>query len=636
MNYSSIDLIKNKMSEDDIKVISFDVFDTLLVRRICTVDDLYRLLNKKFRKLTDSNLDFGKVRIESEQVLRREIIRGERDKEDFFIDEIYDLISRDYQIPAEVSGEMLQEELSIERDVCFQRKSGKTLFDFAKTTGKKIIMVSDMYLRKEHIEDLLRANGYEGYDDIFVSSEVGLRKTTGHLYEYVAKVVNVSPDRIFHIGDNPQNDIENAEKKGFNTAWLPSTFSCYMSHGCAHQAEKMCKDLVDWEVSVSEPGVSVSRQMAANMYFDDPFRIYDDESDYNADPYFVGYAALGLHVLALTKWIIDQLRRDNAEKIIFLARDGYLPMKVYEMIREKHPDIPKAEYLHTSRMAVLPAIVKTPEDLFQIPIDKRYHTPEKFLEKIDFCAKENAWEIMQANGRYKNYKSGEILTADAFHGFVSDFISCAYDKDKHEMNKRIISEYLLGNKESAITDNSVLFDSGYSGRMTSAIRDLTGKQFLVYFIHVNGNSSFFNEAIENYKIRSFLDFSPYMEAALREYAYLEPVASCIGYTEGKEAIFDEGPDEEYKKTVTLMQKGALDFVRDFLDTFDKYENETEFRSLSAAIPFEAFLRFCSEKDRHIFDGICFDDELWGGRRDIDLNYLMDARISKLPGYATHH
>ena len=74
-------------------------------------------------------------------------------------------------------------------------------------------------------------------------------------------------------------------------------------------------------------------------------------------------------------------------------------------------------------------------------------------------------------------------------------------------------------------------------------------------------------------------------------------------------------------------------MRDFLETFTGYEKETGCRGLSAAIPFEAFLRYCSEEDRHMFDGVMIDDELWGGRRDIDLNYLMDARISKLPGYA---
>ena len=54
-----------------------------------------------------------------------------------------------------------------------------------------------------------------------------------------------------------------------------------------------------------------------------------ENSDYNADPYFVGYAALGPEVLALIKWIADNLERDNANGIVFLSRDGYLPMQVY-------------------------------------------------------------------------------------------------------------------------------------------------------------------------------------------------------------------------------------------------------------------------------------------------------------------
>ena len=155
----------------------------------------------------------------------------------------------------------------------------------------------------------------------------------------------------------------------------------------------------------------------------------------------------------------------------------------------------------------------------------------------------------------------------------------------------------------------------------------------VYYIHSDGSSCFMNEAEADIKIRTFLDFSPYMESTMREYAYLEPKASCIGYTDNLEPVFDCGPDAGYSDTAVSMQKGALDYVSEFLDAFHDYEKETSCRALSAAIPFEAFLRYCSEADRHMFDGVMIDDELWGGRRDIDLNYLMDARISKLPQYA---
>ena len=64
-----------------------------------------------------------------------------------------------------------------------------------------------------------------------------------------------------------------------------------------------------------------------------------------------------------------------------------------------------------------------------------------------------------------------------------------------------------------------------------------------------------------------------------------------------------------------------------------YEEETAFRYHSASIPFEAFLRHCSEADREIYRRVEIDDELWGGRRNINLASLMEARLRKLPAYA---
>ena len=240
---------------------------------------------------------------------------------------------------------------------------------------------------------------------------------------------------------------------------------------------------------------------------------------------------------------------------------------------------------------------------------------------------------MQEKGTYRNYKEGEKFTNASFHGFMSDFIACAYDEEKHAAAKKRVEEYLIGGDDPRITEGCAIFDSGYSGRIASAIRTVLGKEMFVYYMHRNEESSFLNEARGDFKIRTLLDFSPYMESTMREYAYLEVAPSCVGYSEDQSPLFDAGPSEGYADTANKLQQGAIEFARDYLETFHDYVHETDCRALSAVLPFEAFLRFCSPADRHMFDGVMIDDELWGGRRDIDLNYLMDARLSKLPKYA---
>ena len=55
--------------------------------------------------------------------------------------------------------------------------------------------------------------------------------------------------------------------------------------------------------------------------------------------------------------------------------------------------------------------------------------------------------------------------------------------------------------------------------------------------------------------------------------------------------------------------------------------------MEASLFFEAFIRYASEADKAMYDGILIDDELWGGRRDIDLKDLMNIRLRKIPDYA---
>ena len=70
-----------------------------------------------------------------------------------------------------------------------------------------------------------------------------------------------------------------------------------------------------------------------------------------------------------------------------------------------------------------------------------------------------------------------------------------------------------------------------------------------------------------------------------------------------------------------------------MDLFSEYEDCAGFRGHDAAIPFEAFLRFCGPEDMKRFGGVLLDDELWGGRRNISLPDLVRARLRKLPPYA---
>ncbi len=645
--YNSIKEIAEAFTKPEIKAVSFDLFDTLVVRPLEKSTDVYELLDHSFGELTAGadavSISFQKLRVEAEAVLRRQIQRGETHIEDITLTDIYEVLETQFYIEKELAHTMMEKEIELECSLSSIRQSGKWLWEQASLSGKKVIIVSDMYLEKKHMQKLLEKNGYTGYRELYVSSEIGKRKITGNLYKYVTDQLAVLPEEIFHVGDNEDSDCRIASANGWQCAWLPSTMHQFDQNGCSHQVEKICSDLTNWEAARLSVGIGAMRQLAANKYFDDPFRDFAKESDYNNDPYFVGYAALGMELLALTKWIAESALRDNIKNMIFMSRDGYLLKLAYDMYREIHPDLPESQYLYVSRRSVLASIIQGPSDLYDLPIDITYQTPSKLMKLLSFCDK---CDNSSSHGSHKSereeedgffaeqrMKPDENFNKDSFQEFIRDFIQYRYDAKKHKAAKQHIADYMKYNKTAKITSASAIFDMGYSGRIPAAIINAAGIHPQVYYFHTDAKEHFRYEKRSGMKIRSFFDFNPYMESSLREYSYLEPTASCIGYTEDFEEIFDIGPAKGYAESAQSIQKGSLDLIRDYLAYFGVYEKEADFRNHDAAMPFEAFIRYCSSYDKGIYEKVLMDDELWGGRRDINLKYLIETRCEKMPAYA---
>ena len=82
-----------------------------------------------------------------------------------------------------------------------------TFFNKVKESGKKIIIISDMYLKSDTVRLILTNGGYnlDGVN-VYVSSEYVKTKRTGSLFKTVLSLENVAPHNIIHIGDNLRSD----------------------------------------------------------------------------------------------------------------------------------------------------------------------------------------------------------------------------------------------------------------------------------------------------------------------------------------------------------------------------------------------------------------------------------------------
>lgn len=193
-----LDNLKKLIDENDI--ISFDIFDTLLLRNVLKPLDIFALVEKQ-----NKVKNFQKKRIKAEADSRKAINDYETT-----LDAIYQNLSfSDKEI-------LKQKELEIEKDFLIANPFMKKAYDYSIKRKKKVIIISDMYLPKNFIFNVLKLNGYTNIP-IYLSCDYKKTKASKKLYEQIEIEEKYNKNKWLHIGDNIYSDIEAANDFGLNT-----------------------------------------------------------------------------------------------------------------------------------------------------------------------------------------------------------------------------------------------------------------------------------------------------------------------------------------------------------------------------------------------------------------------------------
>ena len=622
-----LESIKDTIAKSKCKYVSFDIFDTLIMRYVYNPEDIFLLMNKKFEEVYKSNISFDKLRIGAERVCRMKFGNSHPEYQDVNIDEIYDTLSEYYNIPLDVAKTMEAEEKKLEIKFSRRRKSAFELFDVAKLSGKEVILTSDMYLDEATIRAILDKAGYGGYKKLYISSVLRKTKANGDIFKAVIKDLGAKASDILHIGDTWINDIERPKSLGISTIFFPKAKEVFENkingintNLCHNIGETVCGIMCNPSKFKDSLGYRCMLALVAGYYFDNPYRSFNDESDFNGSPYFIGYYALGMHMVALSKWICDNSA--EYDNIYFMARDGYLPMLAYNIFRNN--ENPKGEYIYTSRKMLLPLMIESKEDFFDLPVEYRNHTPATILELLSFCCKDY-------NANTLDFDVNKTFTDEnQFNNFITFFVNNLYDSSKHneaiERCKKYYAPLAKGNNAS--------FDMGYSGRIQTAVSRACGKGIDALFVHSDSKRYSNMKRKGNYKIKTFYDFYPYMSGLIREHILSDSSSSCIGIDENINLIFD-GIEKLYQDSfvVNQIQQGAIDFVKDFKNLFIEYFDYIDFKPYEASMVFEGYLRCGKDFDRQIFKASYFEDLVYGSKDNINIyefikNYLVTLPVSE--------
>lgn len=327
--------------------ISFDVFDTVLRRKSHppeltkqpAIIWLHKLIESQSTVSAFSFVQLLAMRDQAEAQARQNYLELGKDSE-CTLEELFqillDKLNRECSLALDehVLNMMLEIELDTESNQLSVMPFALDCLQALRDQGIKISFISDMYLHYEHIELFLKANQLlQPGDQLFVSSKERLTKGSGRLYKKLIDDGIITPENHCHIGDNPISDVKQAKEQGLYALRFYSSEE-ESRKALSQQRRKLIHQTGDLEALLSN---SVRPRSLGS-----------------SDLYELAYSKLAPVFALFAQHIFKQTQKNQYDRVFFLARDGYLPLKLFEQLTNSLPDIlqsklPKASYLYLSR-----------------------------------------------------------------------------------------------------------------------------------------------------------------------------------------------------------------------------------------------------------------------------------------------
>jgi FMN phosphatase YigB (HAD superfamily) len=474
---------------------SFDIFDTLISRKLANDKGVFVALREKLKGIT--KLEFPDYFIDEFVSLRsraQKVAHETSSYPEITLNEIYTTLGLDFpQIKTE-HLELLQElEESIEIENCYpipQNVSGvMKLID----SGHKVFLISDMYLSKVVIMKMLEnADSRLCSIPLYLSSELRMRKADGSLFRHVCNDQKIQPSSLIHTGDNFDTDCVMAKRIGIKYVFYQDSSLSKIEKSYFTEKQNFFLQLV--------AGASKQTRLEG----------YDLKPSYRLGASFTGPMFYGfVHDL------LKQAVNEGIKRLYFLARDGYL-LKIIaeEIIACFHYNI-EIHYLYTSRQSIYFAsifgLITTSSFGWIFQEMDNVITFNVVAKRLHFTAN-TLIDYLEAGLKQSLVSHGldNRLTSNLISRLQNELLSNSRLKAKVESEARAYRETAIGyfEQEGLLQDERIGFvDIGWKGTLQDAIfRILKSKKpdfkLTSYYFAVTHFSA--NTFLENRKVPAYM------------------------------------------------------------------------------------------------------------------------------------
>lgn len=569
----------------DYDVISFDIFDTLIYRKVEKPNDIFHIMSAEM----EMN-DFASIRKKAESTAR-DIKEKQTGSREVVLKDIYDILEDRFNI----ERRWMQREISLEINMSMPNDYMHQIYQMLLKFDKTVVFTTDMYLPLNIISKMVEKNGYTDYNQIILSNEYGLRKGDGTLQQILLEKF---PDKkIVHIGDNYRADVEKSIDAGIHAVHNPDSHFVYREPELENIAGSFYRSVIQ-----------------TNM----------NNGLWEKDLYYShGYRVGGILAAGYCNFINQVVERKKIDKILFCARDCEIIYDIYNQFYKKAD----TAYIHISRYAIFN--ITSEHYLYDLSerYIMRYMKMYRSNKTIEMILNETGYGFLVDELEKNNIDRFQFPCA-VDEKRISDFIfKCAkLISKKNERQKTAAKQYfsdLLGDAE-----NVLVVDIGWSGTCITALK---------YFIQENrkdkqcrisgtlmctNRNELIKNSIQFEEIEAYIN-TPFDNMDITRFIFPGPPKSRNPiamdmlhmpleylFTSAENSLLEYSLDESSNVTFKLsknripnpdqirrMQEGIRDFVRDFL----AYSQEC--KAPFAIPPYTAFgpLREAIRHERYAYE-----------------------------------
>lgn len=555
--------IVKELENQNVKAISFDMFDTLVYRPVINPQDLFKLIGIK----NGYGKNFYYMRINAEKHAAQ---NRNPDVETITISDVYNSMGLLYGISEEKIRELKEVELETEYKYILPRKTVVELFNILQEKGKKVIVTTDMYLPLDFLKKVLKNVGVKTCDNVFVSCEYGKSKRTGNLYKILIEYCEqfgILKNEILHIGDNRTVDIEMADKQGMKTYYFPSAINRMKSIRGLDSITRCIDSNLDNSFIVGH---------IANTIFDNPLRDYNRETIANGDWDNATILMIAPMLFVFCKWVLEECKQNNINKIFSVYRDGYIFEKIINEIKGIYNKKLTTQMFYLNRAMMYCFYGEKDNALFEaikdIPIDLNMSVDcfirnRVLIDPNDMAEYDEVLQIFKKYGAQNGQSLMEKVNYET--SLMWKELDPYFKKHAKKLIKAMdqyVKSQLDNEKEYAI------FDIGYRGRVGKFLSSRYDYNFTAYHLCAKSELQMANGEGASTKalIQRGLDV---LKKSKLCYVLLDDVVSVQAPGMNK-VIFKDGKIEfvyerkqKFSKEIEQIQDGIVLFAKQMVQIF---------------------------------------------------------------------